>query len=249
MYKRQTLNRPDAGNAINLAFVNDLLAAATRVAGDASIRCVVLMARGRFFSVGGDLDEFAAAGEGVSSFLADIAGTLHRAIACLMRMEKPLLVLVNGPAAGAGLSLAIMGDVVLAAREAGFAAGYGRVGLSPDGGMSWMLPRLAGLRLAQDMIIANRRLTADEAQAHGLVTCVVDDLAAEGQRRAAELAAGATGAMGAARMLLLESAGGGFEAHLDLEMRTIAACAGSPAGHEGVAAFLAKRKPDFKGAG
>ncbi len=244
-----TLNRPEAGNAINLPLAQGLFQAALRCAADASIRCVVLTGRGRLFCGGGDLGEFATAGENISSYLAELAGTLHLAVARLMRMEKPLLVLVNGPAAGAGLSLAIMGDVVFAGRGASFAAAYGGVGLSPDGGMSWMLPRLVGLRVAQDMIISNRRLNAEEAEARGLVTRVIDDadLAAEGEKRAAALCAGATGAMGAARALLLESSGGGFEAHLDLELRTIAARGASAESREGVAAFLAKRKPDFKG--
>src|SRR3546814_2334656 len=92
------------------------------------------------------------------------------AVTRLMRMAKPLLVLVNGPAAGAGLSLAICGDMVLAARSAHFTAAYGMVGLSPDGGMSWLLPRLIGMRRAQAMIIGNQRVSANEAEAIGLVT-------------------------------------------------------------------------------
>lgn len=244
-----TLNRPEAGNAINMPLAQGLLQAALRCSHDQAIRCVMLTARGRLFCAGGDLGEFAAAGENISSYLAELAGVLHLAVTRLMRMPKPLVVLVNGPAAGAGLSLSIMGDIVLAGRGASFAAAYGGVGLSPDGGMSWMLPRLVGLRLAQEMIIGNRRLSAEDAELHGLVTRVVDDadLAAEGQKRAAALSAGAIGAMGAARALLLESTGGGFEAHLDLELRTIAERGASAESQEGVGAFLAKRKPDFKG--
>src|SRR3546814_14084705 len=96
-----------------------------------------------------DVQAFSAAGDQVSSYLSELAGTLHMAVTRLMRMAKPLLVLVNGPAAGAGLSLAICGDMVLAARSAHFTAAYGMVGLSPAGGMSWLLPRLTGMRRAQ----------------------------------------------------------------------------------------------------
>ena len=166
-----------------------------------------------------------------------------------MRMRKPLLVLVNGPAAGAGLSLALAGDVVIAARTAHFTAAYGAIGLSPDGGMSWLLPRLVGMRKAQEMIIANRRIAADEAEAIGLVTRIVDpaDLAAEGDRQARVFAASATAAIGAARALLLESAGGSFEGQLERETRSIAALGESADCREGVDAFFARRPAAFSG--
>lgn len=246
-----TLNRPEAGNAINLLLAKAMFQAALKCEADPAIRCVVLTAKGRLFCAGGDLGDFATAGANIGAYLAELAGTLHMAVARLMRMRKPLLVLVNGPAAGAGLSLALMGDMVIAGRAANFSTAYGGVGLSPDGGASWMLPRLVGMRLAQEMIIANRRLSAEEAEAHGLITAVVDDaeLVAEGQKRAARLNASAVGAIGAARALLLESIGGGFEAHLDLELRSIAERGTSAECREGVAAFLEKRKPDFKNVG
>lgn len=243
------LNRPSAGNTIDLPLARALLQAAIRCDHDAAIRCVVITGRGRLFCGGGDIGSFAGAGDGVAGFLSELAGTLHMAMSRLMRMPKPLLVLVNGPAAGAGLSLAVAGDVVLAARSAHFTAAYGGVGLTPDGGMSWLLPRLVGMRKAQEMILTNRRVAAEEAEAIGLVTRVVDDadLETEGQKVAAGLVTSATGALGAARSLLLESYGGGFEAHLERETRSIAAAGATPECREGVAAFLAKRKPDFRG--
>src|SRR3546814_36030 len=151
-----------------------LLQAAIRCDTDPAIRCVVLTGAGKLFCGGGDVQAFSAAGDQVSSYLSELAGTLHMAVTRLMRMAKPLLVLVNGPAAGAGLSLAICGDMVLAARSAHFTAAYGMVGLSPDGGMSWLLPRLIGMRRAQAMIIGNQRVSANEAEAIGLVTRTVD---------------------------------------------------------------------------
>lgn len=244
-----TLNRPTAGNTIDLPLAQALLQAAIRCDTDPAIRCVVLTGAGKLFCGGGDISSFASAGEQISAFLSELAGTLHMAVSRLMRMPKPVLVLVNGPAAGAGLSLALAGDIVLAARSAHFTAAYGAVGLTPDGGMSWMLPRLVGMRKAQDMIIGNRRVGAEEAERIGLVTRIVDDaaLGEEGAKQAAILAASATGAIGAARALLLESYGSSLEGQLERESRSISASGATQECREGVSAFLARRKPDFQG--
>jgi 2-(1,2-epoxy-1,2-dihydrophenyl)acetyl-CoA isomerase len=165
-------------------------------------------------------------------------------------MPKPLLVLVNGPAAGAGLSLALLGDVVLAARSAHFTAAYSAVGLTPDGGLSWTLPRLVGLRKAQEMILTNLRVTAAEAERIGLVTRMVDDelLVNEGAAIAASLSHSATAALADARMLLLGSFTASLESQLELESRTIGAAGARAESREGIAAFLQKRKPNFIGA-
>lgn len=243
-----TLNRPAAGNTVNLPLAQALLEAAIRCESDATIRCVVLTGAGKLFCGGGDIGAFAGAGDQVPAFLNELAGTLHQAVARLMRMPKPLLVLVNGPAAGAGLSLAIAGDIVIAARSAHFTAAYGSVGLSPDGGMSWHLPRLVGMRKAQEMIIANRRVSAEEGAAIGLVSRMVEDadLAEEGAKQAAILTAAPTAAIGAARNLLLASFEGPFEGHLARETRAITASGATGECREGVAAFLERRKPDFR---
>lgn len=242
-----TLNRPEAGNTINMDMAQALLQAAIRCDTDGAIRCVVLTGSGRLFCAGGDLSSFAEASTNVSAFLSELAGTLHMAVSGLMRMRKPLVALVNGPAAGAGLSLALAGDIVLAAPTAHFTAAYGAVGLSPDGGMSWLLPRLVGMRKAQQMIISNRRVGADEAAEIGLISHVVsaDELTSEGVKQARILASGAIGAMGAARALLLESYGDSFEGHLDREARSISALGASAESREGISAFLEKRQPDF----
>lgn len=214
---------------------------------DGAIRCVGLTGSGRLFCAGGDLSSFADAGTNVAAFLSGLASTLHMAVSRLMRMRKPLVVLVNGPAAGAGLSLALAGDIVLAAPTAHFTAAYGAVGLSPDGGMSWLLPRRVGMRKAQQIIISNRRVGADEAAEIGLVSQLVsaDELTSEGMKLASFLASGASGAIGAARALLLESHGDSFEGHLDREARSISALGATNESREGIAAFLEKRRPDF----
>lgn len=245
-----TLNRPEAGNAIDLPMAHALADASIRCQTDPTIRCVVLTGAGRFFCAGGDVGLFASAGDQVSALLSELAGTLHMALAHFARMAKPLLVLVNGPAAGAGLSLAIGGDVVLATRSAHFTAAYGAIGLTPDGGMSWALPRLVGLRKAQEIILTNRRIKGDEAEAIGLITRLVDDdqLVAEGQKMAAALAGSAVAAIGAARALLQDSFSAGYETQLEREARAISAAGAGAECREGLAAFFAKRPPDFKGA-
>ncbi len=247
---RVTLNRPEAGNAVDMDMAQALLDVAIRCEQDDAIRCVLLSGEGRLFCAGGDLSAFRAAGDKVDAFLEELATTLHAAIERFARMAKPLLVLVNGPAAGAGLSLAIAGDVVLCARSAHFTAAYGALGLTPDGGMSWMLPRLVGLRKAQEIILTNRRVGADEAERIGLVTRMVDDerLGEEGLAMARALTDGPRAALGAARALLRDSFQTDLKSQLASEARTIAQAGGSAECREGLAAYIAKRTPDFKGA-
>ncbi len=244
-----TLNRPDAGNAVDLVMARELVEVAIRCQTNTAIRCVVLTGAGRIFCAGGDIALFRDAGDRVDALLSDLAGMLHMVLARFARMAKPFAVLVNGPAAGAGLSLAIAGDVVLCARSAHFTAAYGALGLTPDGGMSWLLPRLVGLRKAQEIILTNRRIKADEAEHIGMVTRLVDDeaLVAEGATLAATLAASPTAALGAARALLRDSFQTGFETQIESEATAIARAGASSECREGLSAYFARRSPDFKG--
>lgn len=244
-----TLDRPDAANAIDTPLAHALLDAAITCDSDPSIRCVVLTAKGKLFCAGGDIGLMSAAGDRAGAVVGELAGILHLAMARFARMDKPMINLVNGAAAGAGFGLALSADVVIAARSAVFAAAYGTLGVSPDAGLTWLLPRLVGMRRAQEIIISDRRLTAEQAEALGLITKVVDDdaLASEGAAMAARLAAAATGAIGRTRGLLLASLQNSLETHFELEARGIAASIAGPEGREGIAAFLAKRKPDFTG--
>ena len=246
---RITLNRPDLGNALDLEMARELLAAAIDCDGDPSLRCVVLTGAGRMFCAGGDVGLFQSAGERLPQVLSELAGVLHLAVSRLARMNRPLLGLVNGPAAGAGFGLALLGDVVLASSAANFTSAYGALGLSPDGGLSWLLPRLVGLRKAQEVILTGRRLDAAEAEASGLVTRAVEaeGFEAAGRELAEKLAAASTPALGAARALLLQGLSAPLESHLEAEARAISAVSGGAEARAGVAAFLDKRKPDFKG--
>ena len=242
-----TLARPTAGNALDMAMARALAEIIARCDGDAAIRCVMMTGAGRFFCAGGDVASFAAAGENRQAFIAGLAEAAHDVIKALARLQKPFVTLVNGPAAGVGLSLAIAGDMVLAARGAHFTAAYGGIGLTPDGGMSWRLPRLVGSLRAKEMILTNARVSAERAVEIGLASRVVDDdaLMAQGRALAATLSAVAARAWRDAPALLEEGYACGLEAHLDREAASIAVASVSPEGREGVAAFLDKRKPDF----
>jgi 2-(1,2-epoxy-1,2-dihydrophenyl)acetyl-CoA isomerase len=244
-----TLNRPDAANALDLELGRALFDAATEVDQDASIRCVVLTGAGKMFCAGGDIGTMASSGDKVGAVVGELASVLHLAMSRFARMDKPMINLINGAAAGAGYGLALSADIVLAARSAVFNAAYAALGVSPDGGLTWLLPRLVGLRRAQEITISNRRVTAAEAEAMGMITRAVDDeaLQEEGMALAAKLAAGPVGAYSKMRGLLLQAYENSWETHLELEARGIAGAVAGPEGKEGVAAFLAKRKPDFTG--
>jgi 2-(1,2-epoxy-1,2-dihydrophenyl)acetyl-CoA isomerase len=245
-----TLNRPERRNAVGPEMAQALHDAARRCADDPDVRCVVLKGAGSFFCVGGDVDLFARVGDRAEETVGALARTFHAGVLRLATMPKPLITAINGPAAGAGLSLAILGDIAIAARSAQFAVAYSAIGLTPDGGASWMLPRLVGLRRAQEMMLTNRRVGAEEAVTIGLVTRTVADeaLVAAAREAADALAQGAVGALAACRKLLHDGAVGGLAAQLDAEAAAIAAASGSAEGREGVAAFIGKRRPAFPGA-
>lgn len=243
-----TLNRPEAGNAINLPLAEALLAAALDIEHDASVRCVVIAGLGKVFCAGGDVPSFATAAEGPGPFLNKLAGKLHEALVVFARMAKPVVTVIHGPAAGAGMSLAIGADIALAGRRAHFTPAYGAIGLTPDGGMSWTLPRLVGLRKAQEILLTNQRIGAEEAVNLGMITRVVDDevLTAEAEALAAKLVAGPVAASGVVRALLLDSYGNDFAAQLDRETAGIAAAGAGPEGQEGLASFMEKRPAKFR---
>ncbi len=240
------LNRPASGNAIDVGLAEALGRAAASVRDDAAARVVVITGEGALFCAGGDIRAFVA-GESAADAVNAITSRLHPAIEAFAALPKPIVTLVNGPAAGAGLGLALLGDVVLAARSAHFKSAYTAIGLTPDGATSWLLPRLVGLRRAQDLILSNRKVSAEEAERIGMITRAVDDdrLESEGEQLAEQLASSAIGACGAARALLFGSSSHSLHEHLAAEARTIAARAAGSEGKEGIASFLEKRAPDF----
>ncbi len=244
-----TLNRPEVGNALDVSMTRALMEATIACEEDAGVRCVVLTGAGRLFCAGGDVGAFTRAGEQLPNFLKETTIYVHAAILRLMRMSKPVVTAINGPVAGAGMGLALLGDIALADARAHFTLAYTGIGLTPDGGVTWLLPRLIGLRRAQELCLRNRRVGADEAAAIGMITRTVADgrVLEEATGLAHELARGATSAMGVTKRLLLESASASLEAQLDAESRAISGQGRTPEGREGIAAFLEKRPPDFIG--
>ena len=242
-----TLNRPDAANGLNTVMAAELVDAATRCQ-HASVKAVVLTANGKFFCAGGDLREMAGFGDQGAVQVKSLADNLHRSISLFARMDAPLIVAVNGVAAGGGFSLSITGDLVIAAESAAFTMAYSRAGLSPDGSSTYYLPRLIGLRKAQEMAFTNNKLSAAQALEWGLVNSVVadDDLLKVATDMAEDLASGSLGSHGMIKKLLLSTWNNGLEAQMDEEAKGISQCLSSADGQEGMAAFLEKRKPVFR---
>ena len=244
-----TLNRPEAVNAISIELARELMIAIMRCDEDPVIRAVLITGAGSMFSAGGDLKSFAAQGENMPYHLKEVTTYLHVAVSHLVRMDPPAVAAVQGSAAGAGVSLACACDIVLAAESARFTMAYTRAGLTPDGGATYTLSRLVGLKRALELALTNRVLSAKEALDWGIVTRVVPekDLIPEAKAFASQLAAGPTRALGAAKRLLHNGLTETLETQMKYESRSIAEMAGSADGREGIAAFLGKRAPNFKG--
>jgi 2-(1,2-epoxy-1,2-dihydrophenyl)acetyl-CoA isomerase len=244
-----TLNRPQAANALNADLARDLAKAALRCDVDPAVRAVVITGAGNMFCAGGDLKEFAAQGDELHVHLLDMVSDLHTAVSRLRRMGPPVIAAVNGVAAGAGMSLACACDIILAAESARFTMAYTRVGLTPDGSSTYFLPRIVGIKRALELTLTNRVLSTQEAIDWGIVARVVpnDQLAAEAHDLAAQLAAGPTTALGAAKRLLQDGWTETLETQMEIEGRAIANTARTADAREGIAAFLQKRPPNFKG--
>ena len=243
---RIVLTRPEAANGMNDAMTREL-AEVSRRCDVPGIKVVVITGAGRFFCAGGDLKAVATSPLGPGPFVKSIADDLHRALSTFARMDAVLITAVNGVAAGAGFSLAVAGDLVLATESASFTMAYTKAGLSPDGGSSFYLPRIVGVRRAAELMLTNRTLSAADAADWGLVNQVVPDgtLDDAAGTLAQRLAAGSRGSSGAVKKLLLMSFGNGLDEQLEHEARLIGESADSPDGREGVDAFLNKRAPGF----
>jgi 2-(1,2-epoxy-1,2-dihydrophenyl)acetyl-CoA isomerase len=204
--------------------------AAVEVDENPQIRCVVITGAGDFFCVGGDVATFSKTGDQVSKVVREITVYMNGAISRLCRMNKPLITSINGPTAGVGLAFALFGDLVIASDAAVFTTAYSKIGLSPDGGVSWILPRVVGLRTAQELAITSRMVGAEEAKALGMVTEIVPhaDLAARTHAVAKQLSSGSPAALGSLRRLFLSSYSNTLETHLELEARDLCMNVASP---------------------
>ncbi len=247
-----TLDRPEANNALNADAAKELWEAATELTEDTCVRAILVRANGKMFCSGGDLKYMLAMEDeaALAKALKITTTYFHAAVARLLRGNAPVVMAVQGAAAGGGFSFAIAGDIVIAAESAKFKMAYTASGISPDGGSTWFLPRLVGLRVAQRLALENPALTAQEALDLNLITRVVpdDELAGTAMETARRFAAGPTLAYGRTKQLFAETWANGPEHQMELETVAVAASARTQDMNEGLAAFSAKRAPEFKGA-
>jgi 2-(1,2-epoxy-1,2-dihydrophenyl)acetyl-CoA isomerase len=239
-----TLNRPDKLNAFTRELHADLQAALEE-ARDSSVRSVVITGAGRGFSAGQDLTAFGESGD----VAAMLRATYHVNVLAIRSLEKPVLAAVNGVCAGAGLSLACACDIRLASDAAFFVPGFVGIGLVPDSGGTYFIQRLLGTARAFEWMTSNRRLTAAEAHAWGVVSEVIeaDSFAAGVAERAAALASGPTRAVALTKRLYDAAATSTLEEQLEREAEAQAEAAGTEDFREGVAAFGEKRGARFSG--
>jgi 2-(1,2-epoxy-1,2-dihydrophenyl)acetyl-CoA isomerase len=244
-----TLNRPDAANSINEEMGKDLMQAALRCDEDPEIRAVLISGAGKIFSGGGDLKAFDIQGDQLPYHVKEITTYLHAAMSRLTRMDAPVVAAVHGAVAGAGMSIAIACDIVVAAETTRFTVAYTRAGLVPDGSSTYFLPRIVGLKRALELTLTNRMFSAQEALQWGLVTRVVPDneLLAQARAIAVQLAAGPTRAYGISKRLLHSGCTETLETQMENESQAIANSARTADAREGIKAFLEKRPPKYKG--
>jgi 2-(1,2-epoxy-1,2-dihydrophenyl)acetyl-CoA isomerase len=245
-----TLNRPDKLNAFNPEMHQLLRDALEEARDEAAVRAVLLTGSGRGFCAGQDLSERNVSADAAPIDLSVSLGSNYNPLVRRLRaLPKPVVCAVNGVAAGAGANIALACDIVLAARSASFVQSFSKLGLVPDSGGTYFLPRLVGSARAMGLALLAERLSADEAERWGLIWKAVDDdrLVEEATRIARVLAAGPTKGYGLIKKALQASAGNSLDAQLDLERDLQREAGFSEDYREGVAAFTQKRKPQYKG--
>ncbi len=245
-----TLNRPDRLNAFTTEMLNQFNAVLQDSAADDAVRAVLLTGSGRGFCAGQDLYDRSVAPGGTAPDLGESLENRYNPTVRTMRtMPKPVVVAVNGVAAGAGANLALAGDLVYAARSAKFIQSSARIGLIPDSGGTYFLPRRVGSARAMGLAVLGESLAAEQAAAWGLIWDVVDDdqLLEIATEVASRLAGGPTAGFAKTKQALNASSGNTLDAQLDLERDLQQAAGRSDDYAEGVAAFLEKRSPEFEG--
>jgi 2-(1,2-epoxy-1,2-dihydrophenyl)acetyl-CoA isomerase len=245
-----TLNRPGKLNAFNPEMHKLLREALEQALDDSAVRSVLLTGAGRGFCAGQDLSERDTSPDAAPIDLSVSLGSNYNPLVRRLRaLPKPIVCAVNGVAAGAGANIALACDIVLAARSASFVQSFSQLGLVPDSGGTYFLPRLVGIARAMGLALLSTRLSAEEAEQWGLVWKAVDDsrLMEEATRIAVGLAAGPTKGYGLIKKALHASAGNSLDAQLDLERDLQREAGGTPDFAEGVRAFLEKRAPAFTG--
>ena len=244
------LDHPEVMNAVSMDMLGGLAEALDAIDDKRSeVRCLVLTGTGRAFCAGANLQGRDNQKPGRSNAGATLEIGYHPILRRLRNLHCPIVTSVNGAAAGAGMSFALMGDMILCARSAYFLQAFRRIGLVPDCGSTWLLPRLVGKARSVELSLMGERLPAEKALEWGLVNRVYDDAALmeETMKLARELANGPTIALSLIRKLYWESEDNSFEEQLDLEQRLQREAGAAEDFKEGVSAFLAKRPAQFKG--
>ena len=246
---RIVLNRPQVLNAVDVAMARALAAAIEDVAGRQGVRAIVLAAAGRAFVAGGDIAAFGSDPSTSPDVVNAILDAMHPAILALRAQDAPVIAAVRGAAAGAGLSLVLAADLVVAEEGAKFVIAYDRIGVSPDCGGTWFLPRKVGAALAAEMMLLSRALDAAEAKEAGIVNLVVPqgELETATDALAQRVAAGATRAFGHFRRLSDAALSTPLADQLEAERHAFVASTATADFREGVAAFLGKTRPAFRG--
>lgn len=245
------MNRPEALNALSLQLGKDLATAVKQSISD-NARAVILTGSGRAFCSGGDLREMRAMGESqgsIEAFLDEPLKALHEVVTLIRQAPVPFVAAVNGVCAGAGTNFALACDLVLAADDASFNQAFVRIGLSPDCGGTFFLPRAIGEKLAAEMFMTGMTVSAQRAAEIGMINRVVPsaELMAEAQKLASGLAAGPTVALGRVKRMLNATFSNDLTEQLKLEADCQVESGRSPDFKEGVSAFFEKRPPKFSG--
>jgi 2-(1,2-epoxy-1,2-dihydrophenyl)acetyl-CoA isomerase len=244
-----TLNAPDRLNAVSRKMIAEIKQCWEELAADASVRAVLLTGAGRGFCAGADLADPDRAASATADSGAALEQFFNPVIRAMRSIPKPVVSAVNGVAAGVGMSFALASDIAIAGKSASFLQAFARIGLLPDGGSTWFLPRLVGDQRARALAMLAPQISADQARQWGLIWDVVDDAAlmTTATEIARKLADGPTLALARIKEALNQSTGNDLSQQLDVERDSQRVLGRSDDFKEGVAAFLAKRKADFKG--
>lgn len=245
-----TLNHPEVMNAVSMEMLGGLMKAMDEVENPSNgVRCLVMTGEGRGFCTGANLQGRGDNNGGRPDAGSALETSYHPFLRRLRNLNMPFITAVNGPAAGVGMSFALMGDLVLCARSSYFLQAFRRIGLVPDGGSTWILPRLVGKARAMELSLLGEKLPAETALQWGLVNRVYDDekLMGEVKTLAKDLASGPTVSLSLIRQLYWESTDNTYEEQLNLERQFQRTAGNSSDFKEGVRAFLEKRPAQFKG--
>jgi 2-(1,2-epoxy-1,2-dihydrophenyl)acetyl-CoA isomerase len=243
------LNQPDRGNPIDGDFCREFNLCMAELSERDDVRSVLISARGRLFSVGGDLAALASRGDALPVTIKSWTADLHAAIVRMVRMRAPVVVAVQGNVAGGSVSLMAAGDLVVIGKSARISSAFAKIGFTPDSGSTTTVTRRIGVARARRFFLLAETMDSDAALAAGLVDYVVNDdaVVAEAAKMARELASGPTEAYGGIKRLFLQTPNRSIESQLEDEAQTLAAISRTADAQEGVRAFRDKRKPKFTG--